>query len=295
MAKKKTDRPAAEKACSPDAPADRYPLWSDVPPKQRELNAALLRRASGKAAEMLQRLVVDREVDAYLSYANVVAVRRLGFNDHGPIHARITTYNALKLIDLLEERGVSTSLVDEEVGALDDSRVAVALGCFLHDIGMGVARENHEWHSITLADDIISRYLAALYPPGDPLRLALRPLIHEIIVGHMGHSRIHSIEAGIVLVADGTDMSRGRSRIPTLLDRDPAVGDIHRHSARAIQRVEITEGDAKPIRISVKMENVTGLFQVEEILMSKIKASPVMPYIELCAVVGEEKPRFYLK
>ena len=43
------------------------------------------------------------------------------------------------------------------------------------------------------------------------------------------------------------------------------------------------------------MENVTGLFQVEEVLMTKVKASPVMPYLELCALVGDQPPRFYLR
>ena len=70
---------------------------------------------------------------------------------------------------------------------------------------------------------------------------------------------------------------------------------MHRFSASAIQRVDIVEGDAKPVRITVTMENVTGLFQVEEVLMTKVKASPVMPYIELCALVGDEPPRFYLR
>ena len=42
------------------------------------------------------------------------------------------------------------------------------------------------------------------------------------------------------------------------------------------------------------MENVTGLFQVEEVLMTKVKASPIIDCLEICAIVGEEPPRFYL-
>lgn len=288
------ENPDPEGAASP-APSPHYPDWTAVTAKQLELNRALLGRATGRLFDLLSSLLFDREVDRYLSYANVVAVRRLGFNDHGPIHARVTTYNALKILDLLHRGGIRTSLEEEEVGTYEDAQVAVALGCFLHDIGMGVTRQDHEWHSILLADDTIRTHLGQLYAPTDARRVALRPLVHEIIVGHMGHSRIHSIEAGIVLVADGTDMTRGRSRIPSLLDRDPAVGDIHRFSARAVERVEISAGDSKPLRITVKMEHVTGLFQIEEVLMAKIKASPIMPYIELAALVGDEPPRFYLR
>ena len=37
--------------------------------------------------------------------------------------------------------------------------------------------------------------------------------MQEGIIGHMGHEKIHSIEAGTVLVADGTDMTKGRARM----------------------------------------------------------------------------------
>jgi metal-dependent HD superfamily phosphatase/phosphodiesterase len=110
----------------------------------------------------------------------------------------------------------------------------------------------------------------------------------------MAQVRIHSVEAGVVLVADGTDMSRGRSRIPQLLERDPVVGDMHRYSASSINRVDITEGEQKPVRINISMDHVTGLFQVEEVLMTKVKASPIMPHLEVAATVADQKPRFYL-
>ncbi len=272
-----------------------FPDWRSVSPKQTELNNALLSRTSGKTNDLLVWLLDDEEIDHYHSWANVVSVRRLGYNDHGPVHARISTYNALKILRLLEKAGCPPSLVKEEVGQSEDSQVAVVLGCFLHDLGMGVAREQHEWHSIHLADDFIRRYLARLYPEGDPMRAVLRAMTHEIIVGHMAKVRIHSVEAGVVLVADGTDMSKGRSRVPELLSNDPVVGDMHRYSANAIARVQIEAGETKPVRITVNMTNTSGLFQVEEVLMTKVKASPIMGEMEVCAIVNDQPPRFYLK
>jgi metal-dependent HD superfamily phosphatase/phosphodiesterase len=272
-----------------------FPDWRTVSPKQTDLNNALISRSKGKVRQLLKWLLDDEEVDQYHSWANVVSVRRLGYNDHGPVHARISTYNALKILRLLDAAGCKPSLVREEVGTLEDAQVAVALGCFLHDIGMGVAREAHEWHSIHLADDFVRSYLARLYPDGDAMRSVLRAMVHEIIVGHMAKVKIHSVEAGVVLVADGTDMSKGRSRVPEMLSTDPVVGDIHRYSANAIERVEIRAGDLKPVRITVRMANTSGLFQVEEVLMTKVKASPIMGELEVCAVVGDEEPRFYLK
>lgn len=272
-----------------------FPDWLTVSPKQVELDNALMSRTTGKVNKLLTALLADPEVYQYHSWANVVSVRRLGYNDHGPVHARIATYNALKILHLLNDSGVRPSIVREEVGEFEDAEVAVAIGCFLHDVGMGVARDMHEWHSVHLADPIINRYLAELYSPGDPLLVALRALAHEVIIGHMAKVRIHSIEAGVVLVADGTDMSRGRSRVPEMLSHDPVVGDMHRFSAHAIKRVEIKKGETKPVRISVLMENTTGLYQVEEVLMTKVKASPIMGDIEVQALVGEDPPRFYLK
>lgn len=275
--------------------SDSIPNWLSPSVKAANLDKALLDRTDGKVRDLLERMLADPEIAAYHGYANVVSVRRLGFNDHGPVHARVTTYNALKILRILHEGGVEPSLVREEVGTFEDSQVAVALGCFLHDFGMGVTREAHEWHSLQFADDLIVKYLKEFYPEGDPMRIVLRSMAHEIIVGHMAQSRIHSVEAGAVLVADGTDMARGRSRIPAMLSRDPAVGDIHRYSAGAVTRVDVGPGETKPVRITVAMENNTGIFQVEEVFMTKVKASPILSYLEVCVLVGDEPPRFYLK
>jgi metal-dependent HD superfamily phosphatase/phosphodiesterase len=272
----------------------QLPHWTEVSPKEKRLNDVLIGRTEGRVHDLLVEMLADQELHLYHSYGNAVSVRRLGYNDHGPVHARIVTYNALKLLHLLSDGGVKTSLEAEKVADFEASQVAVALGAFLHDFGMGVAREAHEWHSIHLADPFIIRYLEILYPDDLGLRVALRAMAHEIIVGHMAQVRIHSVEAGVVLVADGTDMSRGRSRIPQLLERDPVVGDMHRYSASSINRVDITEGEQKPVRINISMDHVTGLFQVEEVLMTKVKASPIMPHLEVAATVADQKPRFYL-
>ena len=271
------------------------PDWKQPTPKEAQLNRVLLERTSGKVHTLLKRLLADKEINLYHSYANVVSVRRLGYNDHGPVHARITTYNALKILRLLKEGGVPTSLEREAVSDYEQSQVAVALGCFLHDTGMGVTRDKHEWHSINLIDPFVVAYLEWMYPDDMAARVVVRSLVHEIIVGHMAHTRIHSIEAGIVLVADGTDMTKGRSLIPLNLQLDPEVGDMHRFSANTISRVDIANGTNKPVRISIHMDNATGLFQIEEVLMTKVKASPIMKHLEIEAIIADQEPRMYLK
>lgn len=271
------------------------PDWTEPTPKEKQLNGILLSKTDGRLHRLMQELLHDQEINLYHSYANVVSVRRLGYNDHGPVHARITTYNALKILRLLDEGGVPSSFVAERVGSQEDSALVVALGCFLHDVGMSVTREAHEWHSIVLADTIIKRYLD-VHCTGDMAKqIAMRSMIHECIVGHMAHDRIHSIEAGVVLVADGTDMSKGRSRIPMNLERDPTVGDMHRYSSQSVFRVEIAKGQHKPVGLTIKMENASGLYQVEEVLMTKVKASPIMSHLEIMVEVGGEAPKWYLR
>ena len=285
--------PSASPVSSDAAPL--YPDWQATSPKAEELDRVLLDRTSGKLKAVLELLLHHEEARLMQSYANAVSIRRLGYNDHGPVHARITTYNALKILRLLHDAGVRTSLEEEEVGTYEDARVALAVGCFLHDLGMGVARQHHEWHALTLADPIIREVLDEVYADDMARRVPIRMLAHECIVGHMAHVRIHSIEAGVVLVADGSDMTKGRSRIPQMISQHATVGDIHRYSATAIARVDITPGESKPVRIQVTMDNVTGLFQVEEVMMTKLKASPIMPYMELVAIVGDDPPRYYLR
>ena len=271
------------------------PDWKDSTPKEEKLNRVLLERTEGRVHTLMERMLADREINLYHSYANVVSVRRLGYNDHGSVHARITTYNALKILDLLHRGGVPTSLEREQAGTFEDSQIAVALGCFLHDSGMGVARQDHEWHALNLVDHIIRDYLLWLFPEDLARQVVLRSMIHEIIVGHMAKVRIHSIEAGTVLVADGTDMTKGRSLIPFNLQSEPEVGDMHRFSANTISRVEIGAGSNKPVRISIQMDNTTGLFQIEEVLMAKVKASPIMKHLEIEAIIAGEPPRMYLR
>ena len=114
------------------------PAWDLTSPKEEELNRALLNRAVGKGRDLLHMILHDREIHQHHSYANAVSVRRLGYNDHGPVHARIVSYNALKILQLLTSNGILTSLENEEVASVEDSTVALLLGCFLHDVGMSV-------------------------------------------------------------------------------------------------------------------------------------------------------------
>jgi metal-dependent HD superfamily phosphatase/phosphodiesterase len=91
------------------------------------------------------------------------------------------------------------------------------------------------------------------------------------------------VEAGIVRVADALDLSEGRSRIPYQAGKI----DIHSISAMAIHRVEISEGAPKPIHINIWMNNMAGIFQVDELLKQKLIGSGIEKYVVISAYLGE--------
>jgi len=249
---------------------------------------------SERAMKCLKILLTDEEIQASQEYANTVSIMRLGYNDHGPVHMRTVTYNALLMLDLLKKAGIKTSLETDGCGDYEDSLLAVMTGAMLHDIGMGMGRQNHELHSTVLSHPIIDKLLACVYEDSTYKRVMVRAVALEGIAGHMGTISISSLEAGIVQIADGCDMTKGRARIPIALGHSPRPGHIHQYSANSVEKVTITCGAEKPIRIDVDMSRQVGLFQIEEVLMHKISGSTAKQHIELYANVMNEEERRYL-
>ncbi|MDR1972894.1 MAG: phosphohydrolase [Treponema sp.] len=268
-------------------------------PKENSLDNKIIEKLltlvpPGKASKTAKLLLQDDEIQALQDYANNVSIKRLSYNDHGPVHMRTVALNALIMMGLLRDAGILTSLEKEECGSFEDSLTAILLAAILHDGGMSIGRQDHELHSAYLAYPIIARVLAKVFPESIEKQVIIRSLALEGISGHMGNRTIHSLEAGVILVADGCDMQKGRARIPMARSDRPKVGDIHKYSANSIEDVKIGKGKEKPIRIDVAMSSEVGLFQIEEVLLQKIAASTAKVYIELYARVNQNEPKRYL-
>lgn len=244
--------------------------------------------------KLVNYLFADDELQEMQDYANNVSIRRLGFNDHGPVHMRQVVGNAIKMLNILHDSRIKTSLEQEEVGTFEDSMCAVILAGLMHDLGMAIGRQAHEEMSVLLAKPIIERALLHVFPDNLHKRVIIRSVAMEAIIGHMSSRKIHSIEAGILLVADGCDMTKGRARIPLSINTAPKVGDIHKYSANAINRIGIHHGQRKPIKIDIEMSGDVGFFQIEEVLLTKIDSSPAKQYIELYAGVTGQERKCYL-
>ena len=169
-----------------------------------------------------------------------------------------------------------------------DAEVVVALTALTHCVGMSVHRHGHEDFSLFLAEPKLRELLDGIYDEPD-----LTVIVSEVlqgIISHRADGEPLTLEAGILRVADALDMEQGRSRIP--FERGH-VG-IHSLSAAAIEDVSIGDGEDKPIRIEITMNNSSGIYQVDGLLKAKLRGSGLEPYVEVRRAHrhrGREAPR----
>jgi len=229
--------------------------------------------------KMFRLLENDVEVQSCLRMANVMAVERLMYNDHGPVHSRIASGSALEIFDLLTKK-VTPTTVENNICSPEDAKVIVLCGAYLHDIGNIIHRVDHHIHGCVIANPILDRLLRNVYPEDPALSVRLKSEILHSIFSHDEEVECLSVEAGAAKVADGTDMAEGRARIPY---RTGKV-DIHSLSALSITKVEIEGGEPKPVRILVSMDNPAGVFQIEQVLERKMKTSGIQDSVEVIAL-----------
>ena len=262
-------------------------------PKEQSLEKKILKELEGKPLKLAEIIFSDPEIIHLQNYANAVSIKRLNYNDHGPVHMKKVGLNSIKIMKILNEQGFKFSLEKEEIGTFEDSLTSVLAAAFIHDIGMTLGRENHEKNGVILANPILERIMKEIYPGDLEKQIIVRTLALECITGHMGTQKIHSLEAGVVLIADGCDMEKGRSRIPIMINHNPKPGDIHQYSSASINKVSIAKGKGNLLLIDVEMAASVGFFQIEEVLFHKINSSTLKPFIELTAgVEGRERKRY---
>jgi metal-dependent HD superfamily phosphatase/phosphodiesterase len=59
--------------------------------------------------------------------------------------------------------------------------------------------------------------------------------------------------------------------------------------------VEITEGTKRPIQINIFMNNMAGIFQVDELLKQKMDGSGIEKYIIICLYIDEAQGHRLIK
>jgi metal-dependent HD superfamily phosphatase/phosphodiesterase len=247
----------------------------------------------------MERIKEDKKLQTYWKCANVMAIERMGYTDHGPTHVKIVANLSLKLLRILVEKKLITPSIVENYGMQnDDAEVVVVLGAIFHDLGMIVQRYNHEKYSAFLALEFLERCLPPTYNE-EQQAIMTSEVLHAIVTheepgsNEPPHSRILTKEAGIVGIADALDMEAGRARIPFQAGKV----DIHAVSALSIEKVEVELAETgKPIVIKIKMSNSAGVFQIDELLKPRIINSGLEQFFHVIAeITGEKENRIIEK
>jgi uncharacterized protein len=243
-------------------------------------------RAPTRGNRRLERLLAaanaDDRVRAWWHMQQVFA-ERLGMSDHSWVHVQIVLNIGLRLFRLLNRRGLEPAMVADHGMRAHDAEVVIAAGCLLHDTGMSIHRADHEAYSLFLAADRLPLLLDGIYDEPE-LTVVVSEALHAVI-GHRRRGEPMTIEAGVVRVADALDMASGRSRVPFESGRP----NIHSLSAAAIDEVKIEPGRGeKTARIEIEMNNSSGLFQVDELLATKLRGSGLEEHLEVVARIEAE-------
>jgi uncharacterized protein len=251
----------------------------------RDMRITLPARGNRMLRDVVDRANHDTSLKALWHAANVNAVTRLQINDHSWVHIQIVTNIGLKLLRELRRAGVEPGMVTDYGMRQEDAEVVVVLGCLTHCLGMAIHRHGHEEMSLFLAADRLPKLLEGLYD--EPEATIVQAEVLQSIISHRSDGQPLSIEAGVVRVADALDMAKGRSRIPFESGRV----SIHALSAAAIEAVHIRGGQGK-VLIAIEMNNSAGLYQVDNLLRSKLHGSGLEGYLDVEATIeGESEKR----
>ena len=235
---------------------------------------------NNKKLELVLRAVNEHvELNATWEASNIMAVKRLGMSDHGPTHVAIVANIAVKMLRSLIEAGVTPSIIKDWEMTLDDAEVVVFLAAIMHDLGNSVHRDLHDDIGVVFASKILPEVLAEAYPDRRERQILVTETMHAM-VAHDTDVAVHTIEAGVVRIADGLDMERGRARIGFTHGKK----DIHSISAMSIEDVKLVKGEGKkPVSVEIVMGDAAGIFQVDYLLKKKIRGSGLEEYVEVVA------------
>src|SRR5689334_8597254 len=253
-------------------------------PKQAvgEMRIRVPVRANRTLRTVIDRVNRDDQLKGWWHVSNVNAVARMEINDHSWVHIQIVTNIALKLLRQLTKHHVEPSLVRDYGLTRDDAEIVVTLAALTHCIGMSIHRHGHEDFSLFLAEPKLRELLDGIYD--EPDRTVIASDVLQAIISHRADGQPLTIEAGLIRVADALDMAKGRSRIPFERGRV----SMHSLSAAAIEDVTITDGEERPILIEIRMNNSSGIYQVDGLLKAKLRGSGLEPYVEVVAHIDTE-------
>ena len=222
-------------------------------------------RGNRKLRRILERANGDKELKGWWHVANVNAVVRLEINDHSWVHVQIVANIALKLLRQLTKHRIEPSLVRDygmHGRGRRGRRRARRADALRRHVGAPQAA-TRTGASSSPSRSSASFSTASTTSPTSPSSSPRCSRRSRATARTASRSRSRPGSSGS---ADALDMAKGRSRIP--FERGHV--SMHSLSAAAIDEVLIGDGEVKPVRIEILMNNSSGLFQVDGLLRAKL-------------------------
>jgi uncharacterized protein len=239
---------------------------------------ALLEMIKGykKTSQAWEILIHETQISVLWEMAGYMTTEKLRMNDHGRTHAMVTAASSMQLLDILYKSGINPDVIESGAGDLDDAFLIVLISSLCHDIGNSIHRSDHLSHSLVLVQPILDKVLPVIYKNAST-SMQIRLFILSSINSHHGDPAPLTIEGSIVSIADASDMTKGRADH----SRDMTKASIHAISTLSIDRVNIINGDLKPVEIQITLSHIAGMYQIQETLIPKIKAGIIGNYISV--------------
>ncbi len=234
---------------------------------------------SPKAQQFYKAALSNEEFRALWDACNYIALKKLFYSDHGPMHGFVTARNALVILEILKNKKILVDLIEDGRGDWDDAQLVIIAAALFHDVGNAIHRELHWLTGPVLLQNALDEELNKIY--SKEKATFLKVYIFNIIYSHESFEQKVTMEASIVGLADYTDITYGRS-VGILTQ---GKYNIHTISSAAIQRVLITPGKKKAIRIIVELNNSAGIFHVEEALVKNCFSGLLKEQVEILAQV----------
>lgn len=232
-----------------------------------------------KTKRIYEAIRCNKELRALWEAANYISLKKLFYSDHGPIHGFVAARNALVILQILKKKKIIPDLVCDRRGDWDDVHLVVMTAALFHDVGNAVHRELHWLTGPILLQQALDSELRKIYSVENAT--FLKVYIFNIIYAHEHFTQKVTMEASLVGLGDYTDMTKGR-----------AIGilgagkyNIHTVASAAIERVIITFGKKKAVRIIVELNNSAGIFHVEEALVKNLLSGTLKEHVEIIAEV----------
>ena len=231
-------------------------------------------RHNPRLQTLVERITHDEELRQLWRSANLNVLNRSDLADAGEVHAHIVANAALKLLRLVREAGHVPAAVVRHRLTPEDAEVIVVLAAAVHDLGLAVQVQTAQAApaSLVLAERKSRELLAGLYPVRERTIVALECL-HAVTALEPG-AGCGTLEASLVKLADALDLAKNRGH---------AAAD-----AAGIEEVYIERAKAPPIRIVIRLSQLSARDAVEKRLRLKLRGMPLSDVVEFVTCLGDQ-------